>query len=197
MLKKIFILLLFISFGVRGIPQVQKEGLAVLKGEDTLRGDFRYKEGHLFMGVDFRTPEGNWVFLPSDSLKFLRIDGRFYRSFLISQEQAGIRTASLLLRKVEGRMSLYRGHYRHKSCSCQDYPSVKRGAALMKAGEAHFQLVQKNQLLDRIKNAEEIASAFLPHDDLMEGIADRDFAFSELESAVRRFNERSKAPSSP
>ena len=177
--------------------QVQREGAAVLEEGERLEGRFRYEASSLFAGVEYRKGEGDWVFLPADSLKSLRLEDERYRSIAIPKELAGYRGSALFMQKLEGKMALYRGRYRSKACSCQDYFSVREGAVLIKEGEERVHLVKKNRWFDRVKNAEHVASAFLPYDRIMEDVREREYAFSEIGKAVERFNERSKASDEP
>jgi hypothetical protein len=121
------------------------------------------------------------------------LGGEGYRSFRIPEKLAGIEGYSLLLEETVGAMSLYRGRYRSRACDCQELPSVREGALLVKEGKERVHLVKKNRWLDRIKNAEGIASAFLPYDGIMKDVRDRQYDFSGIGKAVDRYNERSKA----
>lgn len=94
-------------------------------------------------------------------------------------------------------MSLYEGRYRRKSCSCQDYASVRKAAFIRKKGEGRVHLVKKNRFLDRIKNADELAPAFLPYEELMKAVKEREYAFSGIGKAVERYNRRSKTRAGP
>ncbi len=87
---------------------------------------------------------------------------------------------------------MFRGRYASRSCSCQDLPSVRKGVFLLKEEEGELHLVRKNKWLDRIKNADAAASAFLPFDTIAADVKERKYAFSEIGKAVKRYNERSK-----
>ncbi|MFB6258813.1 MAG: hypothetical protein ABEH38_08970 [Flavobacteriales bacterium] len=199
MSKKLSIFLPLYLFSLSLIAQVEKEGVAVLRNGDTLEGKVRYEEGRLFRGVNLKPGNGKdrWIWIPSDSLRSLRLDSAFHRSFFLSKERAGVEGYSLMALKTSGVMSLYKGRYRYKSCTCQELPNIRKGAVVRKRGEDRLYLVHKNLLLDRIKNAEDLAPAFLPYDELMEKVRAREFAFSEIQRAVARYNERSKALSDP
>lgn len=199
MQKRLSILILSFSIQLYALGQVEKEGVAVLEGGDTLRGTFRYEEGRLFAGVEFLDPPeaSGAPYLPADTLSFLYLDTVRYKSLTIGKKEAGVKSRSLAARKMDGAMSLYEGRYRRKSCSCQDHASVRKAAFIRKEGEGRFHLVKKNRFLDRIKNADELASAFLPHEDLMEAVKDREYTFSGIGKAVERYNRRSKSRAKP
>lgn len=171
--------------------QVEKEGWMVLNDGDTLTGKFQYEKGRLFTGIDHLPEGGEQIELTADTLKLGYLEGSFYRSLFIPEEKAGVAGHALLERVVDGRMRLYKGHYASRSCSCQDLPSILKGAFIFDETDKLW-LVKKNRWLDRIKNAEEVASAFLPFDDLVKAVSGRQWDLSGIGQAVDRYNERSK-----
>lgn len=189
------ILLLCLS----GNAQLERNGTVVTERGDTLSGIFRYEEGRLFAGLEYLGPEGEEEasFYPADTLLSFRSEGRFYRSLSLRKEQAGMKARSLALERIDGKMDLYEGRYPYRSCTCQERPSIREGAFLRKEEEGRVHLVKKNRFLDRIENPEAISSAFLPFEKLMRDVRDRAYAFSELDRAVERYNERAKALSEP
>lgn len=92
-------------------------------------------------------------------------------------------------RVVNGPMELFRARFPYRSCTCQDKPEIMKAWLIRKEGSEQLRPVRKNKLLDRVKNAEDAATAFLPFDELAKDVEEREYAYSSIEEAVIRFNQ--------
>ncbi len=193
-MKKSFgLFVLAVSAPLWGSPQnMEEEGVLVLRNGDTLEGTVRSQEDRLFEGLAFKKNaggEGTFQRFSAEELRSLQLDSSHYLSLFISKEYAGVEGYSLSERVVNGPMELFRGRFPYKSCTCQKRPEIME-AWLIRKGTEKLQVVRKNKLLDRIKNAEEAASAFLPFQGLANDIEEREYRYSELRKAVQRYNRR-------
>ena len=195
----LFLLILILPFGAYS-QEIQRTGTLFFRSGDTLDGELRYEKGRLFDGFRF-SPNGEKAeehrSVAPKELDALLFEGSRYKSLFIPEDLAGVTGHVLAELIVEGPMELYKGRYPYRSCTCQKKPEIMESWLIRKRSSGRLKAVRKNLLLDRIKDAENVARAFLPFDGLAEDVRERRYAYSEFPRAVERYDrlllERSSA----
>jgi len=178
----IFFLITFSSFSQASKGQEFKDGWAITKNGDTIRGKFcveNTKTGELYDKIFYLDATNQKKRMGGEKLSSFSVDGKIYEYLKLTDDEPPFR----LERVITGDISMYRGAFKTPESTPQKF--VYEQSIILKKRESNvfYEVFEKGFKKD-------INSYFKGDDDIIQLIKDNNWTSKDIEKIVVAYNEK-------